>query len=65
MSSTGDRNLARSLSRQPQLPAFHTDEEERAFWRTHRPGDYVDGMVPERVQVSRRFRDRVRERKKT
>ena len=56
--------MARSLSRQPQLPAFRTDDEERAFWQTHRPGDYVDGMAPERVQVSRRLRDRVRERKK-
>jgi len=56
--------VARVTSRRRRLPAFRTDEEERAFWETHRPGDYVGALVPERVQLSRRVRERVRERKK-
>jgi predicted DNA binding CopG/RHH family protein len=56
--------MARVTSRKHRLPAFRTDEEERAFWKTHRPGDYVEALGPERVQVSRSLRDRVRERKK-
>jgi predicted DNA binding CopG/RHH family protein len=56
--------MARTTSRRRSLPAFRTDEEERAFWETHRPGDYVDAMAAERVQVARRFGERVRERKK-
>ena len=46
-----------------RLPTFRTDEEERAFWETHRPGDYVETMRPEKVQISRRVRERVKERK--
>ncbi len=56
--------MARKTSRPSRLPAFRTDEEERAFWETHRPGDYVGTLSPERVRVSRRIQDRVRERKK-
>ena len=56
--------MARVTSRRSRLPAFRTDDEERAFWETHRPGDYVDAMPTERVQVSLRIRKRVRERKK-
>jgi predicted DNA binding CopG/RHH family protein len=56
--------MAKVTSRRHRLPAFRTDEEERAFWETHRPGDYLDSLAPERVQVSRRFRERVKERKK-
>ena len=56
--------MAKIAPRRRRLPRFRTDEEERAFWETHRPGDYVDAMPPEQVQVSRRFRERVRERKK-
>ena len=56
--------MPRITSRRPRLPAFRTDEEERAFWETHRPGDYVGTLSPERVRVSRRIRERVRERKK-
>ncbi|MFQ5899853.1 MAG: CopG family antitoxin [Candidatus Methylomirabilia bacterium] len=56
--------MARATSRRRRLPAFRTDEEERAFWETHRPGNYVKVMRPARVQVSRRLRDPVRERKK-
>jgi len=50
--------------RQPkiQTPAFRSDEEERAFWETHNPGDYLPSTRPARVQVSRRIRERVRER---
>lgn len=51
-------------SRRRRLPTFRTDEEERAFWETHKPGDYTGGMLPTRVQVSRRLRERVKERKK-
>ncbi len=56
--------MARVTSRPRRLPAFRTDEEERAFWETHRPGDYVGTLSPERVRVARRIRERVRERKK-
>ncbi len=56
--------MARVTSRRSRLPAFRTDDEERAFWETHRPGDYVGTMMPEQVQVSPRIRKRVRERKK-
>ena len=56
--------MARTVLRRRRLPTFRTDVEERAFWETHRPGDYVDVMLPERAQVSRRFRERLRERKK-
>lgn len=47
-----------------RLPAFRTDEQERAFWSRRVPGDYVSDMEPVQVQVSRRFQERVRERKK-
>lgn len=56
--------MARATSRRQRLPAFRTDDEERAFWETHRPGDYVDAMAPGRVQVAGQFRERVKERKK-
>ena len=56
--------MARVTSRKHRLPAFRTDEEERAFWETHRPGDYVEALAPEQVQVSRNLRERVREGKK-
>ena len=56
--------MGRVTSRRHRLPAFRTYAEERVFWETHRPGDYVDAMAPERVQVSRRFLEQARERKK-
>lgn len=56
--------MAKLTSRRRQAPTFRTDEEERAFWETHRPGDYVETLKAERVQVSERLRARVRERKK-
>ncbi|OGB96907.1 MAG: hypothetical protein A3G35_10025 [candidate division NC10 bacterium RIFCSPLOWO2_12_FULL_66_18] len=55
--------MAKATTRRTRLPAFRTDAEERAFWENHRPGDYAGGMLPERVQVSRRIRRRVTERK--
>lgn len=54
--------MAKVTSR--KLPTFRTDDEERAFWETHHPGDYVKEMKPTRVHVSSRIRKRVRERKK-
>ena len=56
--------MARATTRRRRLPTFRTDEEERAFWETHRPGDYVGAMRPEGAQVSRSFRERLKERKK-
>ncbi len=56
--------MAEVRSRRRRLPTFSSDEEERAFWETHRPGDYVGTMQPGQVQVSRGFRARVKERKK-
>ncbi len=55
--------MARKIARRLRLPAFRTDEDERAFWETSRPGDFVASMVPEKVQVSRRIKERVKERK--
>ncbi len=55
--------MTKTASRRPRLPAFRTDEEERTFWEKHRPGDYVGSMRPEKVQVSLRLRERVKERK--
>jgi predicted DNA binding CopG/RHH family protein len=55
--------MPKTVTRRLQLPAFRTDEEERAFWETHNPGDYVASTQPAQVQVSRRIRERVRERK--
>ena len=46
-----------------RLPAFRTDEQERRFWQTHDPGDYLDQMRPAQVTVSRPFQQRVKERK--
>jgi predicted DNA binding CopG/RHH family protein len=55
--------MPRAASRKSQLPAFRTDEDERAFWESHRPGDYLPSTRPAQVQISRRIRERVRERK--
>ena len=51
--------------RQPKIQPspFRSDEEERAFWESHKPGDYLATTRPEKVRVSRRLRERVRERK--
>ena len=42
-----------------RLPAFRDDAEERKFWETHAPGAYVEQTRPVRVQVSKRFAERV------
>ena len=55
--------MPKAASRKPRLPAFPTDEAERAFWDTHDIGDYLTATRPVQVQVSRRLRTRVRERK--
>ena len=47
-----------------QLPAFRADAEEREFWETHRPSDYLTQMRPVSVDVSRDFRARVKARKR-
>jgi predicted DNA binding CopG/RHH family protein len=54
---------ARARQTKIQPPPFRSDEEERAFWETHKPGDYLASTRPIKVQVSRRIRERVRERK--
>lgn len=55
--------MSKGRIRRRALPAFRTDEEERAFWETHRPGDYVGQMRRVPVQVSPKLREQVRERK--
>ena len=55
--------MPKAVTRRLQLPAFRTDEEERAFWELHNPGDYLPTTRPAQVQISRRIRERVRERK--
>ena len=46
-----------------QQPALGSDEEERAFWQVHNPGDYLAMTPPVQVRISRRIRERVRGRK--
>lgn len=55
--------MAKSKKSGRELPAFRSDAEERAFWETHDPADFFASMRPVRVQVSRTFRERVKERK--
>jgi predicted DNA binding CopG/RHH family protein len=55
--------MPKAVARRQQLPAFRTDAEERAFWESHKPGDYLPTTRPAQVQISRRIRERVRERK--
>ena len=45
-----------------RLPAFRDDAEERKFWETHDPGEYVEQTRPGRVQVSKPFSERVKAR---
>ena len=47
-----------------QLPAFRNDAEERKFWETHSPSEYLARMRPIRVDVSRDFLERVKARKR-
>ena len=51
---------AKTRKRAPRLPAFRSDAEERKFWETHVPGNYVAQMRPVRVQVSKRLSERVK-----
>ena len=55
--------MQKAVTRRVHLPAFRTDEEERAFWESHNPGDYMASTRPAQVQISRRIGERVRERK--
>ena len=45
-----------------RLPTFRDDAEERRFWGTHEPGEYVGRTRPARVQVSRKVSERVKAR---
>jgi len=47
-----------------QLPAFRSDAEERKFWETHTPSEYLAHMRPIRVDVSQDFLARVKARKR-
>ena len=47
-----------------QLPAFRSDAEERKFWETHSPSEYLAQMRAIRVGVSRDFLSRVKARKR-
>ena len=57
------RTIARLRLCGPDPPPFRNDHEERAFWEAHTPGDYLPTTRPAKVRVSRRLRERVRERK--
>lgn len=65
MIATGGRCVAKAKTKETtrRLPAFRSDEEERKFWETHSAADYFAQMRPVRVQVSKRFSDRVKSRK--
>ena len=47
-----------------QLPAFRGDAEERKFWETHSPSEYLALMRPIRVGVGQDFLARVKARKR-
>ena len=42
------------------LPAFCSDAEERKFWETHSPSEFLAHMRPIRVDVTRDFIERVK-----
>jgi len=46
-----------------RLPAFRSDAEERKFWKTHSPSEYLAHMRPIHVDVSQDFLARVKARK--
>ena len=52
--------MAKRLGR--KLRAFRDDAEERKFWETRAPGDYIEQARPARVQVSAKFSERVKVR---
>jgi hypothetical protein len=60
----GNRMAKAKTAKPPQLPAFRNDAEERKFWETHSPAEYLAPMRPVRVDVSRLFRERVKARKR-
>jgi hypothetical protein len=60
--ATMTRPAAKRRQLEIRPPAFYFDEEERTFWERHNPGDYLPSTRPVKVQVSRRIRERVRER---
>jgi len=61
MIATGGSALAKAkATKVDRLPAFRDDAEERKFWETREPGAFVDQTLPARVQVSKRFTERVR-----
>jgi hypothetical protein len=51
-------------TKSPQLPAFRSDAEERKFWETHSPSEFLAHLRPIRVDVSRDFRGRVKARQR-
>ena len=53
---------ARTTKSGQPLPAFRDDAEERKFWETHEPGDYVGRTRPARVHVSSKVSERVKAR---
>ena len=55
--------MPKAVARKLQLPVSCTDEEKRALWERHNPGDYLASTRPAQVQISRRLRERVREHK--
>ena len=48
----------------PRLPAFASDADERKFWETHSPSEYLAQMRPMRVEVRGSFRARAKVRKR-
>ena len=57
--------MARPKTKKPvSLPAFRSDAEERKFWETHNPSEYLAQMRPIRVDVSGDVRARVKARKR-
>ena len=63
MIATGGSGLAKTkATKVDRLPAFRDDAEERKLWETHEPGAYVEQTRPARVQVSKRFAERVKAR---
>jgi hypothetical protein len=63
MIGTKARPMARAKQTKsaPSLPAFRIDAEERKFWETHNPAEYLRAA---RVDVSGALRARVKARKR-
>ena len=55
--------MARPKTTKPaQLPPVRSDAEERKFWETHSPSEYLARMRPIRVDVSQDVLARVKAR---